>query len=46
MAGNGLKWDGLIIVLGIWDLRDMKIKGLGIGGFLIGSVKTRSPGFK
>ena len=46
MAGNGMKWDGLITVLGIWGVWDMKIGGLGIGGFPIGSSKTRAGMYK
>ena len=42
MAGNGLKWDGLITVLGIWGVWDMKIGG--IWGFPIGSGTNKSPG--
>ena len=44
MAGNCLKWDGIITVFQIWGDWDMKIGELGIRGFPIGSCKTRSPG--
>ena len=44
MAGKGLKWDGLITVFWVWGVWEIQIGGLGIGGFSIGSGKTRSPG--
>ena len=44
MAGNGLKWNGIITVLGIWGVFDLKNGGLDIWGFPFGSGKTRLPG--
>ena len=44
MAGNGLKWNGIITVPGIWGVLDLKIRGLDIEVFLFGSGNTRSPG--
>ena len=29
IAGHGLRWDGLITVLGMWGVLNMKIGGLG-----------------
>ena len=44
VAGNGLKWNGIITVLGIWGVLELKTGGLAIWGFQFGSGKTRSPG--
>jgi len=44
MAGNGLKWNGIITVPGIWGVLDLKIRGLDIEVFPFGSGNTRSPG--
>ena len=44
MAGNGLKWNGLITDLGILKVWDLKTGGLDIGEFPIGWGKTGSPG--
>ena len=44
MAGNGLKWNGILTVPGIWGVLDLKIRGLDIEAFPFGSGNTRSPG--
>jgi len=44
MAGNGLKWNGIITVPGIWGVLDLKIRGLDIEVFPFGSGNTRSLG--
>ena len=44
MAGNGLKWNGIITVPGILGVLDLKSRGLDIEVNPFGSGNTRSPG--